>query len=122
MARTAPVLEVSDQRKRWPAEGCSAAGSREERQTMNAGKSGARRRKPLAAGMFQPEINSFRLALAVAQAEAVKFNLMAGAPAPPAQQQDDVAAVLRKLASLHDEGLLTDEEFAAKRAEVIARI
>jgi putative oligomerization/nucleic acid binding protein len=29
---------------------------------------------------------------------------------------------LRKLVSLHDEGLLTDEEFAAKRAEVIARI
>jgi hypothetical protein len=57
-----------------------------------------------------------------AQAEAVKFNLMAGQPAPPVQQQEDVAVVLRKLASLHDEGLLTDEEFAAKRAEVIARI
>ena len=57
-----------------------------------------------------------------AQAEAVRFNLMAGTPAPPARQQDDVAAILRKLASLHDEGLLTDEEFAAKRAEVIARI
>lgn len=57
-----------------------------------------------------------------AQAEAVKFNLMTGASVLPAQQQEDVAAVLRKLASLHDEGLLTDEEFAAKRAEVIARI
>jgi hypothetical protein len=57
-----------------------------------------------------------------AQAEAVKFNLMAGASTPAAQQQDDVAAVLRKLASLHDEGLLTDEEFTAKRAEVIARM
>jgi hypothetical protein len=33
-----------------------------------------------------------------------------------------VAAILRKLATLHGEGLLTDEEFAAKRAEVIARI
>jgi hypothetical protein len=52
----------------------------------------------------------------------VKFNLMTGASVLPAQQQEDVAAVLRKLASLHDEGLLTDEEFAAKRAEVIARI
>lgn len=61
-------------------------------------------------------------AVRAAQAEAVKFNLMAGAPAPPAQQQDDVAAILRKLATLHGEGLLTDEEFAAKRAEVIARI
>jgi len=31
---------------------------------MNAGESGVRRRKPLAAGVFQPEISSFRLALA----------------------------------------------------------
>ena len=57
-----------------------------------------------------------------AQAEAVRFNLMAGARSPAAQQEDDVAAVLRKLASLLDEGLLTDEEFTAKRAEVIARM
>jgi Short C-terminal domain len=57
-----------------------------------------------------------------AQAQAVKFNLLAAPPAAPAQQHEDVAAVLRKLASLRDEGLLTDEEFAAKRAEVIARI
>ncbi|HEY3956383.1 MAG TPA: SHOCT domain-containing protein [Streptosporangiaceae bacterium] len=61
-------------------------------------------------------------AVRTAQAEAIKFNLMAGTPAPAAQPQDDMAAILRKLASLHDEGLLTDEEFAAKRAEVIARI
>jgi hypothetical protein len=57
-----------------------------------------------------------------AQAEAIKFNLMAAASAPPPQQQDDVAVILRKLSSLHEEGLLTDDEFAAKRAEVIARI
>jgi hypothetical protein len=57
-----------------------------------------------------------------AQAEAIKFNLMAGTHTPPVQQRDDVAAILRKLATLHDEGLLTDEEFAAKRAEAIARI
>jgi hypothetical protein len=57
-----------------------------------------------------------------AQAQAVRFNLLAATPTPPVQQQDDVAAILRKLASLHDEGLLTDDEFAAKRAEVIARI
>jgi len=60
-------------------------------------------------------------AVRAAQAEAVRFNLMAGTRASPAQQED-VAATLRKLASLRDEGLLTDEEFAAKRAEVIARI
>jgi hypothetical protein len=49
-------------------------------------------------------------------------SLAAGTSAPAAQPPEDVAATLRKLASLHDEGLLTDEEFAAKRAEVIARI
>ena len=71
MATITPVAEVSDQRKRWPAESCSAAGSREERQTMNAVDSRVRRRKPLAAGMFQPEISSFRLALA-AEGKAAK--------------------------------------------------
>jgi hypothetical protein len=64
MARIAPVLGVSDQRKRAPAEGGAAAGSREQRQTMRAAEPGSRRRKPLAAGVFQPEISSFRLARA----------------------------------------------------------
>ena len=71
MAKITPLAEVSDQRKRWPAESCAAVGSREERQTMNAGESRTRRRKPLAAGMFQPEISSFRLALA-AEGKAAK--------------------------------------------------
>jgi hypothetical protein len=63
-----------------------------------------------------------KAAVRAAQAEAVKFNLMADKASEPPPKQDDVADVLRKLASLHDEGLLTDEEFAAKRAEIIARI
>jgi site-specific recombinase XerD len=71
MAMPAPLLEVSDQRKRWPAESCAAAVWREERQTMDAGESRTRRRKPLHAGVFQPEISSFRLALA-AEAKAAK--------------------------------------------------
>ena len=71
MAISPSLVEVSDQRKRWPAEGCDAAVRREERQTMDAGRSGGRRRKPLAAGTFQPEISSFRLALA-AEAKAAK--------------------------------------------------
>lgn len=55
----------------------------------------------------------------------MKFNALAGArdaTAEPAQPQEDVAATLRKLATLRDEGLLTDEEYAAKRADVIAQI
>ena len=38
---------------------------------------------------------------------------------PPA---DDASTALRKLAGLHDSGLLSDDEFAAKRAEIIERI
>jgi hypothetical protein len=63
-------------------------------------------------------------AVGAAQSEALKFNLLASPPAAqqPEPAQEDTAATLRKLASLHDEGLLTDEEYAAKRAEVIARL
>jgi len=73
-------------------------------------------------GVYHETALNDNAAVRAAQAEAVKFNLMTGTHAPPDRQQDDVAAILRKLVSLHDEGLLTDEEFAAKRAEVIARI
>jgi hypothetical protein len=34
----------------------------------------------------------------------------------------DLADVLARLNRLHDDGLLTDDEFAAKRAEVIGRM
>jgi hypothetical protein len=58
-----------------------------------------------------------------AQSEALKFNLLASPPAAPQPQpaQEDTAATLRKLADLHRTGLLTDEEYIAKSAEVIAR-
>lgn len=42
--------------------------------------------------------------------------------APAAPAADDPAVVLKKLSALHDEGLLTDDEFEAKRAEVIGRL
>lgn len=63
-------------------------------------------------------------AVGAAQSEALKFNLLASPPAAqqPQPAREDTAATLRKLASLHDEGLLTDEEYAAKRAEAIARL
>jgi hypothetical protein len=57
-----------------------------------------------------------------AQSEALRFNLVASPPGAAQPAPDDTAATLRKLASLHDEGLLSDEEYAAKRTEVIARI
>jgi hypothetical protein len=39
------------------------------------------------------------------------------APEPPAE--DDATAQLQKLATLHTQGVLTDEEFAAAKAKVL---
>jgi hypothetical protein len=44
-----------------------------------------------------------------------------GAPAEAAAQPD-VVEQIAKLASLHDAGILTDEEFAGKKAELLARL
>lgn len=44
-----------------------------------------------------------------------------GAPAA-ATGEPDVVAQIAKLASLHDAGILTDEEFAAKKAELLQRL
>jgi hypothetical protein len=50
------------------------------------------------------------------------------APSMPAPQTPavpdgtDVPAQIRKLAELHDSGILTDEEFAAKKGELLARM
>jgi hypothetical protein len=43
------------------------------------------------------------------------------APSPTAATSD-AADQIRKLAQLHDEGLITDEEFNAKRTELLARM
>jgi len=71
IARVVSLPELSDQWKRWPAQGCDAACWQEERQTMNAPKLRSRQRKPLVAAVFQPEISSFRLALS-AEGKAAK--------------------------------------------------
>jgi hypothetical protein len=41
-------------------------------------------------------------------------------PPPPPPDEDDVYEKLSKLAELHDNGVLTDEEFAAQKARVLA--
>lgn len=46
----------------------------------------------------------------------------APAPAAPAAPAVDVTAQLQQLASLRDAGILTEEEFAAKKADILARI
>lgn len=52
----------------------------------------------------------------------------AGSPAPygsvptPTLQSTDVAEALLKLTALRDEGLITDAEYEAKRAEILGRL
>lgn len=52
---------------------------------------------------------------------AIESGRASTAPAPAAAQTD-ASDVLRKLAELRESGVLTDEEFASKKAELLARI
>ncbi len=47
---------------------------------------------------------------------------MPEAVAAPTAPVSDVAAQLRQLAELRDAGILTDDEFAAKKTELLARM
>lgn len=50
-------------------------------------------------------------------------NQMALAQSPiPQQASDDPAEQLKKLNQLHDDGLLSEEEFQAKRTEIVGRL
>ena len=58
-----------------------------------------------------------------ARKQAVQFNALARASAPPAADRaDDPAARLRRLRELLDSGLLTQAEYDAKKAEIIKSI
>ncbi len=41
------------------------------------------------------------------------------AAAPPPGAEADVATQITQLSQLHDQGILTDEEFAAKKAQLL---
>jgi hypothetical protein len=41
------------------------------------------------------------------------------APAPAAPAEGDMIAELKQLAELHDQGVLTDDEFAAQKAKLL---
>ena len=54
--------------------------------------------------------------------ERAQLGTLLGRPGRSAPQpRRDVSDQLRKLAELHDEGVLTDEEFESKKAELLAR-
>ena len=55
-----------------------------------------------------------------AQDAAAQQEQYAQAPAPaPAPAQPDVTTELTQLAQLHSQGILTDEEFSAKKAQLL---
>ncbi len=64
MALSALILRFSDMRKRSRPDACATAEPQEERRPMAVPQPRPRRRKPLDAGPFAPEIGSFRLHLA----------------------------------------------------------
>lgn len=54
--------------------------------------------------------------------EAIREAVLAAATAPAAPTSVDVADQLSKLAALHDAGVLTDDEFSAKKTDLLARL
>ena len=55
-----------------------------------------------------------------AAAQAVAAQTPAPAPAAAAPAQDDVMARIQQLADLHSQGILSDEEFTAAKAKLLA--
>nr|CEN54951.1 putative integron gene cassette protein [uncultured bacterium] len=55
---------------------------------------------------------------------ATEANLQSSIPRnpPPIKANDDALSLLERLSSLHKNGLLNDEEFASKKAEILSRI
>ena len=53
------------------------------------------------------------------QAQAAPPPQQYAAPAPAAPSQDDKFAELEKLGKLHEQGILTDAEFAAEKAKIL---
>lgn len=75
----------------------------------------------LGAGLAMGQVLAQQLGqgLAGANAQAVQA---AQAAAPAAQSADDIMALLEKLGDLKAKGILTDEEFAAKKAELLKKL
>jgi hypothetical protein len=59
-------------------------------------------------------------AMDAAAAQAVANAQAAQAPAPAPAGGDDMMAKLQQLATLHAQGILSDEEFAAAKAKLLA--
>ncbi|PZF55283.1 hypothetical protein DEJ23_12375 [Curtobacterium sp. MCSS17_008] len=71
-------------------------------------------------------LNSLMLGDDAARAYAVASDPVAAAPSPASAETvaapEDIPAALQQLAVLHQSGILTDDEFATKKAELLARM
>ena len=59
-------------------------------------------------------------AVAYQQQQAYAAAAPAPTAAPPAEGMDDKIAQIKQLAELHDQGILTDDEFATQKAKLLA--
>lgn len=59
---------------------------------------------------------------AQAQAQAAQAQLAQAQQAPQAPPQEDITQKLQKLADLHKQGILSDEEFQKMKADLIAKL
>jgi hypothetical protein len=66
----------------------------------------------------QAQMQQMQEQMAAMQAQQAQ-QAMGGAAAPAAGGGDDMMAKLQQLASLHDSGVLSDEEFAAAKAKLL---
>ncbi|MBQ0933956.1 SPFH domain-containing protein [Ideonella paludis] len=76
----------------------------------------------LGAGMAMGQVLAQQMGSAMAQANAASAAAAVPAPAAPAMTADQVMATLEKLGDLKAKGILTDEEFAAKKADLLAKL
>ncbi len=73
------------------------------------------------AAAYQQQQQAAAMQAAAAQAVAAQAPpAPAAAPPAPARSTDDLIASLERLGSLHAQGILTDEEFAAQKARILA--
>jgi membrane protease subunit (stomatin/prohibitin family) len=76
----------------------------------------------LGAGMAMGQVLAQQMGSAMAQANAASAAAAAPVAAAPAMTADQVMATLEKLGDLKAKGILTEAEFAAKKADLLAKL
>ena len=76
----------------------------------------------LGAGMAMGQVLAQQMGSAMAQANAASAAAAVPAPAAPAMTAEQVMATLEKLGDLKAKGILTEAEFTAKKADLLAKL